>query len=279
VRCHECGHVWLHPRPAVSELSVIYPPTYYSYNYDKEVGAIARHSKELLDRLKFRSILKAVSAPPRSFLDIGCGDGRYLKLMEKRGVARSACYGIEIDEEVVAPLQRDGYPAFHSRVEDCEDIPPGSVDLATIFNVIEHIEDPATVARKVFGWLAPGGLFAVETPNFATVDHRVFPNGKWGAYHIPRHWNLFTPSTLERLLGDNGFELVDTQFQTAHAGWMFGVHHTLRYGKRPRPRLGKLFDPFEGLLPFLAGFTALDKLRIAAGGRTGGMLMLARKPA
>jgi SAM-dependent methyltransferase len=262
----------------VSELSVIYPPTYYSYNYDEQVGPIAARGKELLDRLKFRAILKATTRPPRSFLDVGCGDGRYLKLMEKRGVPRSACYGVEIDDEVVEPLREAGYPVFHTRVEDCTEIPAGSIDLATIFNVIEHIEDPAAVARQVFGWLSPGGLFAVETPNFDTLEPRLFPNGKWGTFHIPRHWNLFTRETLGQLLSDNGFEVVGTQFQTAHAGWMFGMHHVLRYGRRPQPRLARLFDPFEGLLPFLMAFTALDKVRIAAGGRTGGMLMLARKP-
>jgi SAM-dependent methyltransferase len=277
VRCNSCGHVWLNPRPAVAELGVIYPPTYYSYNYEDEINPVAVRGKEIMDRLKFRGILKALPRSPGSFLDVGCGNGRYLKLMEAEGVPRSSCYGIELDEPVVAPLREAGYKAFCSRVEDCEDIPAGSIDLATMFNVIEHIEDPATAARQVAGWLSPGGVFAVETPNFDSLDQRLFPDGFWGGYHIPRHWNLFTRATLERLLRDNGFEVVSTSYQTGHAFWMYSMHHVIRYRNRPHPRLARMFNPFKGL-PFLVAFTAFDRLRAAMGFRTSGMLMLARKP-
>ena len=45
VECACCRHVWLHPRPALRELEVIYPPRYYAYNYDS-INPIARKAKE-----------------------------------------------------------------------------------------------------------------------------------------------------------------------------------------------------------------------------------------
>ena len=278
VRCTACGQIRLHPRPAITTLPIIYPPTYYAYNYEEEIGAIARRGKETLDRLKFRGILKALGRPPQSYLDIGCGNGRFLRMMERHGVPRSSNYGIELDAEVVEPLAREGYRALGGRVEECTAVPDSSIDLATMFHVIEHVEDPAGVVARVRDWLSPGGLFAIETPNVDSLDRRLFSTGHWGGYHIPRHWHLFSERTLARLLGNAGLEVVATRYQTGHAFWMCSVHHRLRYARRPKPELARQFDPFKSL-PFLVLFTGFDKLRAALGARTSSMLMLARKPA
>jgi hypothetical protein len=59
---------------------------------------------------------------------------------------------------------------------------------------------------------------------------------------------------------------------------MYSFHHLLRYNKwRPLPGIARWFDPTTGL-PFLIGFTGLDKVRASLGLQTSAMLMLARKP-
>jgi 2-polyprenyl-3-methyl-5-hydroxy-6-metoxy-1,4-benzoquinol methylase len=278
VRCDECGHVWLNPRPAVSTLQTIYPPHYYAYNYRQQINAVAVRGKELLDRLKMRLILRFLPAAPRSYLDIGCGDGRFLKVMESHGVSREHNCGLELDERVVHSLAEKGYRVFCERAETCERIEAASLDLVTMFHVIEHVDAPAVLTRKVADWLAPGGIFAVETPNLDSLDARWFKQRYWGGYHIPRHWSLFTPSSLARLLEDAGLEIVGLKYQTGHSFWMYSLHHRLRYGARPRPGLAKLFNPLRGL-PMLMLFTAFDRFRAMLGFRTSSMLMLARRPA
>jgi hypothetical protein len=83
VQCDACTHVWLNPRPAISTLGTIYPATYYAYNYATKINPIAVKAKELLDVAKMKAILAHLKRAPRSFLDVGCGDGRFLKVMEK----------------------------------------------------------------------------------------------------------------------------------------------------------------------------------------------------
>jgi hypothetical protein len=131
---------------------------------------------------------------------------------------------------------------------------------------------------RVAEWLEPGGIVAVETPNLDSLDRRLFTDGFWGGYHIPRHWHLFTPETLERLLRAAGLEPVATAYQTGHSFWMYSVHHRLRYGPEPRPKLARRFDPFGGVV-VLAAVTAFDLARAALGARTSAMLMVARRPA
>ena len=276
VQCNQCSHVRLDPRPAVDTLKVIYPPTYYAYNYEEKISPIAVKGKQIMDAAKIKGILKNLDRPPESFLDIGCGNGRFLRGMEQHGLKRENLYGFELDERITASLSAEGFKAYDRRVEDCTEIADNSIDLATIFHVIEHVDDPGSVVRKVAGWLKPGGVFAIETPNFESLDARKFKTTFWGGYHIPRHWHVFSPATLRKLVEDNGLTVVDTQYQTGHSFWMYSYQHLFNFGNSPKPRLAKWFDPFASL-SVLIGFTAFDKIRAALGSKTSAMLMLARK--
>jgi len=277
VRCHACRHVWLNPRPAVAELGVVYPPTYYAYNYDA-INPIARKAKELLDRRKIAKIVRYCPQAPKSYLDVGCGDGRFMRVMEQLGVPRAGLYGLELDNRVVQRLRGQGYSGVScERAEDVSSFPEGGIDLVTMFHVIEHVDNPGTVIARVRRWLSPGGVFALETPNLDSLDARMFRHTYWGGYHIPRHWNLFTPASISRLLTDKGLEVMATVFQTGHSFWMYSLHHSVRYEGKSRPRAGAWFDPTKSLL-VLAGFTAFDLLRGSLGAKTSAMLVICRKP-
>lgn len=277
VTCPACAHVWLHPRPALEALDVVYPPTYYAYNYDK-ISPVARKAKEVLDSLKLRKILAAAGAVPARYLDVGCGDGRYLDAIARRGTPAHQIYGLELDADVVARVRERGYQAYCERIETCDQIEPGSLDLITMFHVIEHVSSPREVVEKLAGLLAPGGVLALETPNIDSWDARLFADGTWGGFHIPRHWHLFRPSTMTQLLESEGLEVVRVRYETGHAFWMMSLHHRLRYGARPRRRLARFFDPLESVLP-LAAFTGFDRARSMLGARTSAMLFIARRPA
>jgi 2-polyprenyl-3-methyl-5-hydroxy-6-metoxy-1,4-benzoquinol methylase len=278
VECSACSHVWLNPRPAVSELPVIYPATYYAYNYGN-INAVARKSKEFLDQRKIAKITRGCLQPPRTYLDVGCGDGRFLRVMERLGVPRSGLYGLELDPAVVDGLRAQGYNGvFCERVETVSSLPENGIDLVTMFHVIEHVDDPGAVVRQIGRLLSPGGIFALETPNLDSWDARIFQRTYWGGYHFPRHWNLFTPATIARLVTDNGLEIVGTVFQTGHSFWMYSLHHLVRYEGKSRPRAGAWFDPMKSLFG-IGAFTALDLARGAAGAKTSAMLVICRKPA
>jgi 2-polyprenyl-3-methyl-5-hydroxy-6-metoxy-1,4-benzoquinol methylase len=277
VRCEPCGMVWLNPRPAVSALSTIYPPTYYAYNYD-QLSPIARKGKEAMDALKLKSILAVGGgATPTRYLDVGCGDGRYLEIMAKKGVPKSDLYGLELDQRIVDELAGKGFNVHCERVESATSIPEASFDLITMFHVIEHVASPREVVAKLVSLLKPGGVLAMETPNIDSLDARLFASGTWGGFHIPRHWYLFDPSTFRRLAADAGLSVEAIKYQTGHAFWAYSFHHKLRYGSKPRRRLARFFDPLNSVPPVLA-FTAFDRARSLVGAKTSAMLLLARKP-
>ncbi len=276
MRCIDCGHVRLDPRPAASALPVIYPSDYYAYHYESRINPLAVRAKRWLDRRKMRGVLRAGARRPRTYLDIGCGTGRFLRLMHDWGLPKERLLGIELDPNVVERLQQEGYQALSCRIEACEAIEEQSLDLVTMFHVIEHVEDPGAVVEKVARWLRPGGILAVETPNLDSQDARVFADSFWGGYHIPRHFHLFCPSSLERLCRDRGLRVERVSHQPGHSFWMYSFQHRLRYGATPHPRLARFFDPFQSLPP-LALFTLYDTIRARLGCRTSSMLMVLKK--
>ncbi|HYV96384.1 MAG TPA: class I SAM-dependent methyltransferase, partial [Gemmatimonadaceae bacterium] len=179
-----------------------------------------------------------------------------------------------LDAQAVARLVADGFDVRCERAEDAA-FAPHSLDLVTMFHVLEHVDAPDRVLSRIAGWMSADGLLAVETPNVDALDRRIFANHFWGGYHIPRHWHLFSAGTLARALKNAGLEPVATLYQTGHSFWMYSLHHWLRY-ERGWNGLANRFDPFANVVP-LAAFTAFDKLRAAFGARTSAMLMLARR--
>lgn len=277
VRCDECSHVWINPRPAPDTLSTIYPDTYYSYHYD-DISPILRKGKEAMDSLKIGKILKVAGGVPQRYLDVGCGDGRYLRTLARRGTPTSGLFGLELDEATVERLRGQGFTAYCERVETTDHFADDSLDLVTMFHVIEHVASPAVVVDRLTAMLRPGGVLALETPNIDSLDARLFHDGRWGGYHIPRHWHLFNPDTLRRLLEQRGLQVEAVRYQTGHSFWMYSLHHALRYKRRPRPGLAKVFDPLSSTVPLIA-FTGFDQARSKVGAKTSAMLFIARKPA
>lgn len=277
-QCAQCGHLQLDPRPADDTLAEIYPPNYYSYQMNERVSALALWAKRQLDRLKFRSLLRTVGRMPKSFLDVGCGDGRYLRLMLALGLSPERVAGLELDERAVQAARQAGLNVQCSRVEDASHIiRPESVDLITMFHVIEHVAQADAVIRSLSTMLSPGGCLAIETPNFDSLDARLFAKQFWGGYHFPRHWHIFTPASLKSLLEQQGLAVESVRFQTGHSFWTFSFHHALKYrASTPHPRLAAWTHPLRNVL-LLAVVTAFDLMRGRLGWKTSAMLLIARK--
>jgi SAM-dependent methyltransferase len=276
-RCAVCGAVRLDPRPDITALPVIYPPTYYSYAMSETLSPLVLRGKAFFDRLKFSGILRALGRKPSSFLDVGCGDGHYLAMMAADGVPKERIYGIELGAS--AALKAKGFQVFDQRVEDCAGIAPASLDLISMFHVIEHLPDPVLTLTRIRDWRAPRGILALETPNLDSWDARLFRTRWWGGYHFPRHWVLFDPESMRTALERAGLEVISVRYQTGHSFWLYSFHHLLRYNRAtPMPRLARFFDPLRSRLMLIL-FTGFDILRRMLGFKTSAMLVLARRKA
>src|SRR4029453_16349947 len=126
--------------------------------------------------------------------------------------------------------------------------------------VIEHVADPRAFVRRIHEVLRPGGIFVLETPNTDTMDWKWFRSGAWGAYHIPRHWTFFDPTSLRRLVESAGFEFLDLSFHPAPVHWVWTLHNLSLARRGVIRRIGeRLFAPMD---VFGGGLKALALLSV-----------------
>jgi SAM-dependent methyltransferase len=80
--------------------------------------------------------------------------------------------------------------------------PDASFSLVGAFDVIEHVEDDASVFRELARVLAPGGSIVCSVPLHAT---------DWTAFdEIVGHWRRYDPAVFERRLGEQGLHVVES---------------------------------------------------------------------
>jgi len=272
VRCPDCEHLYLNPRPRSEDLGTIYPENYYAYAAEGD-GLVSRLRRRW-EGSKVRAYREWVGDGPRRWLDIGCGNGRFLALLDRFGPADWELEGIDFDSDAAEQCRARGYRTHVGRVEEFD---PGDAryDGVIMLQLIEHVEDPAAIARRVYSLLRPGGVFIVETPNVGGLDYRWFKRSWWGHYHFPRHWNLFSTPALARMLSDCGFEIERTDYLISTSAWTISLHNYFLDHGYPQ-WFTRWFHYRNPVL--LAWFVLCDALRARLGGQTSNQRMVARRP-
>jgi SAM-dependent methyltransferase len=264
--------VYLSPRPAASELPVIYPSSYYAFAAPR--SKLVARMRRRWEAGKVKLYREVLGPGPRRLLDVGCGNGRFLSLLREFGAPEWRLAGIDFDESAAADCRALGFEAYAGRIEDLP-IEASSLDGVIMLQLIEHLEDPAAICRAVFRLLRPGGVFVVETPNLGGLDHRWFRGRWWGHYHFPRHWHLFSAASLRRMLEGAGFRIDRSEYLISTSSWTISIHNYLLDRGWPEP-VANFFNYQNPLL--LPGFVLLDTLRARLGLETSNQRMIARKP-
>jgi 2-polyprenyl-3-methyl-5-hydroxy-6-metoxy-1,4-benzoquinol methylase len=121
-------------------------------------------------------------------LDVGCARGLWLD----QWTENSELYGSEYSTEHKKTLKNKNI-----RVVSEDDITVSSFDIISLFDVLEHIEDPFDYLDKLYGSLAPGGVLIVAVPDMGKILAKVL---KQNYYLIcPMHFSYFTRESLSKL--------------------------------------------------------------------------------
>lgn len=133
-------------------------------------------------------------------LDIGCGMGGMLPQLSRYGTA----IGFDMSLESLHHCKERG---FHQLAEgDGYHLPfaDNSVDLVTLFDCVEHIDDDRTVLRQAARIVKPGGLIMVTVPAYQFL----FSDNDVCAHHKRR----YTGGELKRKLREAGFTPIKTSY-------------------------------------------------------------------
>lgn len=295
-RCRGCGSGWLDPRPNATSL----PRAYAGYHTHDEIresvivrrrGFVrrwlhdavngymnhrygTRHAPTspygkwfiwLLPPLRAAADSTCRHLPSAPFgggqlLDVGCGNGAFLRLARQMGWNAT---GLDFDPKAVEQARIAGLDVIVGGL-DVLDAESNRYDVITMSHVIEHVQNPNETLARLYRLLKPGGMLWIETPNLASVGHQHYGR-YWRGLEPPRHLVLFNVRSLSAALSSAGFVDVAQRWHALVTFYVLRASRTNRLGREARPRLiwEMIVEGVEALLPARREFLTFTAVKPA----------------
>jgi SAM-dependent methyltransferase len=225
VRCLDCGLVHLANPPSGEEAERLYSEEYFEGEMSRK-GYASYSADEQILRLNFRKLLgktlrelRGLGRDPSdlALLDHGCAYGYFL---DGARPVFGAVVGTEINERVAAIGRERFGLEIHSGESAIHGLGEASVDVITMWDVIEHLRAPRAALRACRRALRPGGILCLTTGDIDSVLARLLGR-RWRLINPPQHISYFSIRTLRNLLGDVGFEVLRTERCGKHVSLHF----------------------------------------------------------
>ncbi len=151
---------------------------------------------------------------PEFIVEFGSNDGVLLSPIAELGIK---ALGVDVSENIISLARGKGLTVindyFNESVADLIIEEYGQADIVTGSNVFAHSNDPGVILRAARKLLRPGGHLCLEVMYAGDLLERL----QWDTmYH--EHLNFYGLATLDLVLQNNGFHVVDLERNTMHAG-------------------------------------------------------------
>jgi 2-polyprenyl-3-methyl-5-hydroxy-6-metoxy-1,4-benzoquinol methylase len=197
--CDQCEIAMLNPFPSDLELGKLYSSGNYRTAKGKRFGYIIEiliHLGRIKKRKRIQQFIK-----PGKILDIGCGRGLFLNVMQRGGWD---AIGTEFNEETASHATNAyGLKIFPGDITQHK-LKSESIDAININQVLEHLKNPHEVIKESHRLLRSGGIVIISVPDLRSPQ---FTLGKanWFLLDLPYHLFHFTEEGLSKLLRKNDF--------------------------------------------------------------------------
>lgn len=229
VSCSKCGLYYVNPRLSHQKIKEIYDDYYFRpdhwRDYLKDTYQDAEIKKQNIsprraEKLWFKRYAKIIrfiksrssfSGNAVRVLDVGAGSGRWLTAVKENDWEG---YGFDISDSDYIQNKAADDPFFRV-APDIEQAGYKNeyFDIITLWDVIEHLEDPVRTLVFLRGLLKPGGWLFIETPNstwqMVKVKLKMFIPARilseYGIFLPEQHLQTFNLKTLKKALAVAGF--------------------------------------------------------------------------
>lgn len=238
-----CGVWYLVNRPVSAEMARIYPESYTAFSDPRSKFVRQIRRKNFLQKL--RQLSQSVEVRSFRLLDFGCGAGEFVKLARLSGV--QVVYASDFTASRANELSALGIEFVLA--SDVSEMSPGSIDVVTMFQVVEHLQDPVNRLKEMASLLTDGGVLLLETPSPTGLDFRLFSRKCWGGWHAPRHFYIFSRKILEGMLQSAGFEIISARYIPSPYLWIESLRGWIETRTRWNPpKWLDLSSPFALIL-------------------------------
>lgn len=241
VRCKSCGLLTLRPLPSEAQLESFYGADYFHCDrplhggYEDYEGDAENIKRSFRKRMRLVDEWKSVRVG--NALDVGCATGLFLEVLREKGWHAQ---GLERSAYAAQKARDKGFQVNQNDIQSA-DLPREHFDLISLWDVIEHVQDPLGTLKRCREALAPGGFLLLSTPDASAPLARLLGAQWLGFRSAGEHLFFFGRNTLTQMLEKAGFELL---YQGSVGKYMSlnRVIARLCY----YTRIFRLFLPFEG---------------------------------
>lgn len=195
ITCISCGTAFTIPVP--TNLDHYYPQKY------REYGPLVFWGLRLLFQSMARDWTdRYKNNKSRRLLEIGCGPGALLSCFAQKGWK---VLGLERNGEMALKAMQQ----HNVKVLDCDvsGLPDTEYfDLILLFNVLEHVENPANLLKECKSRLTDQGKIVVTVPDYTSWQSTV-SGSTWLHLDVPRHLNHFSRRSIETLAFESGLSV------------------------------------------------------------------------
>jgi 2-polyprenyl-3-methyl-5-hydroxy-6-metoxy-1,4-benzoquinol methylase len=201
--CSDCDLVFTNPRPKLEESPRYYQSEAYISHTNSKEGLMNKAYQWARQRAIKGKIghLSQYIEQKGSLLDYGCGTGEFLNAAQLAGWH---VRGLEID----AGARQQALQNHGLTVEDpiqLSNIPSDSIQVITLWHVLEHVHSLKETVAHFQRCLQPGGYLVIAVPNRTAYDASKF-GPFWAAWDVPRHLYHFSEEPVRNLMSKNGFK-------------------------------------------------------------------------
>ena len=165
-------------------------------------------------------------------MEIGCATGQNGPLL--RGLGAQTLVGVEINPEAANRARGTFDAVLDGRIEKVMANLEGPFDLILCADVLEHLEDPWTVLRRLRSLAVPNGTIAVSIPNIRhyrallrIAFGRGFEYDSHGTFDAG-HLRFFTLANIDQMLHGTGW--ISTRRHAFHSGRVARVLGRITFG-------------------------------------------------
>lgn len=161
---------------------------------------------EFLARHACKRAENAFPGMPVRLLDIGCADRSFINYIKNNGVNIKSADGVDVRSRwfVPGPPEKNENIFIQDLQDGTGDIPLNNYHVITMWEVVEHIENPVRFLRNVKKLLVNGGIVLISSPNLSGLSRYLKGSG-WVGVSEQDHKYLFNRLSLNMLLARSGF--------------------------------------------------------------------------